>query len=193
MSIISHALFAKLRNNMERYDQLRENVITLARNARIASKKAIYALHKNENARSAALLKEAKDSIAKIHALIKKEPHLASVGAYTEALEEYVEAACYDAVLKNKDIPTPEQLGVDADTYLPGLCDLVGELVRRAVNSAARNEAKHALWLKDIVVELYEELSLFEPRNIPLRRKLDSIKYSVERLENLALELKRRA
>ena len=190
--IISKALFARLKKGMERFDQQREQVIGLSRKARIASKKAIYALHKKEHARATKLLREAKTAFGKIKNLIKKDRHLGEIGAYREALEEYVEASCYQAAIHRRTFPTPEQLGVDANVYLAGVCDVVGELVRNAVNSAARNDIKQALWIKDLVVMLYEELSLLEPRNVPLRRKLDSIKYSVERLENLALELKKR-
>ena len=47
-----------------------------------------------------------------------------------------------------------------------------------------------ALRIREFVTEIYEELLLFDFRNIPVRKKFDSIKYGLEKLEDLVLELK---
>jgi len=121
---------------------------------------------------------------------VKKDVHLSNVGAYTDALEEYTEASCYVHYLKTKQIPTAKQIGVDVEIYLPALGDVVGELVRKAINSAAKGDYKTALQIKDTVEEIYAELMLFDWRNIPARRKFDAIKYGLEKLEDLALKIK---
>lgn len=182
--------FAQMRQQMSRYDALREELIKASRDALALSKKAIYSLHRNETAASHTQLAAAKKVIAKLNALIRKDAHLAAVGAYNEALEEYVEAACYFSLLTKKILPTAKQLGVDMDSYLPGLCDLVGELVRKAINSAIKGDTKTALEIRDFVTQVHQELLLFDFRNIPVRRKFDSIKYGLEKLEDLALQIK---
>ena len=151
-----------------------------------------------ENAqREAPLFKEAqelltgtKKTLVQIYGLLKKDAHLAATGAYGDALEEYAEAACYIHYLATKQIATPKQIGVDADVYLPALGDLVGELVRKAVNSVIAGDSTTALEIKDTVSELYAELMLFDWRNTPARKKFDSIKYGLEKLEDLALKIK---
>lgn len=182
--------FAQMRQQMVRYDSLREELIKVSRDALTLSKKAIYSLHRNETAASRTQLAAAQKVIVKLNALIRKDAHLAAVGAYNEALEEYVEAACYFSLLTKKVLPTAQQLGVDVDSYLPGLCDLVGELVRKAINSAIKGDTKTALEIRDFVTQVHQELLLFDFRNIPVRRKFDSIKYGLEKLEDLALQIK---
>lgn len=187
---VDKAAFASMRQQMERYDVLREQLIKLSRDALKLSKKAIYSLHRNELKIAKTQLASAKKVIAQLHRLLAKDVHLAAVGAYTEALEEYVEASCYFSLLAKKTLPTAKQLGVDVDTYLPGLCDLVGELVRKAINSVIKDDKRTALEIRDFVTQVYQELMLFDFRNAPVRRKFDSIKYGLEKLEDLALQLK---
>jgi len=182
--------FASMRQQLQRFDALREELIKTSRDALSASKKAIYSLHRGETAAAKSQLASAKNVIAKLNKLLAQEPHLSAVGAYGEAIEEYVEASCYYSLITEKKLPTAQQLGVDVDSYLPGLCDLVGELVRKAINSAIKDDAKTALEIRDFVTQIYQELMLFDFRNTPTRRKFDSIKYGLEKLEDLALQLK---
>lgn len=182
--------FALMQQQLARYDRLRDELIKTSRDALTLSKKAIYSLHRNETATARAQLAAARKVIAKLNKLLAQDPHLAIVGAYGEAVEEYVEASCYFSLLAKKTLPTPLQLGVDVDSYLPGLCDLVGELVRKAINSVIAGDTKTALEIRDFVAQVYQELMLFDFRNTPTRRKFDSIKYGLEKLEDLALQIK---
>jgi translin len=182
--------FAVMRKQMVLHDSLRDELIKVSRDALTLSKKSIYSLHRGESKSAKSQLVSARKIIAKMNALIRKDAHLAITGAYLEAIEEYVEAACYYSLLAKKELPTPKQLGVDIDSYVPGLCDLVGELVRKAINSAIKGDTKTSLEIRDFVTQVYQELMLFDFRNSPVRRKFDSIKYGLEKLEDLALQIK---
>ncbi len=188
--MIDKKAFKQMRVDLERFDECREELIKSSRDLLKLSKGSIYSLHRNDFKKASEQLGKAKLLINKLENLIKRDAHLAAVGAYSEALEEYTEAACYYGFVKDKKLPTAEKLGVDADIYLPGLCDLIGELVRRAINSSIKGEYKTAVQIKDFVTEVYEELMLFDFRNIPVRKKFDSIKYGLEKLEALILDLK---
>lgn len=183
--------FSEMRNYMEQFDKLREQLIAETRIVLKSSKAAIYAAHRGDMKDADKLLAEAKDMIKKMDTLLKKDPRLVrSTGAYSDALEEYGEAACYVHYLKTKEIPTAKQLGIDVEVYLSALSDLVGELVRKAINSSIKGEYKTALEIKDFVSELYQELMLFDWRNTPVRKKFDAIKYGLEKLEDLSLKIK---
>ncbi|MBI4017302.1 MAG: hypothetical protein HY363_06445 [Candidatus Aenigmarchaeota archaeon] len=188
--MIDKKSFELMRRQFEQFDALREQLIKMSRDILKNSKGAIYSVHRNEISVAALQLAEAKKTIKKIELLIKKDIHLAQVGAWFEALEEYVEASCYYGFVTEKKIPTAKEVGVDAEVYLPGVCDFVGELTRRAVNAAIKEDYKSALEIKEVVTELYAELMLFDLRNIPARKKFDSIKYSLEKLEDIALKIK---
>ena len=188
--MINKKAFAELREQLEQFDSEREQIIKQSRDVLKLSKAAIYSLHRNEQATAEQQLANAKKAITAINKLVTKDVHHATTGPYLEALEEYTEAACYYWFVTKRKLPTHDDLGVDADTYLGGMCDLVGELVRKAVNSIINNDPKTALEIRDVVAELYEELMLFDFRNGPIRRKYDAIKYGLEKLEDLALQLK---
>lgn len=188
--MINKKSFAAMRRELEQFDSLRENLIKTSRDLLKLSKATIYNIHRHNLSEAAKQLTNAKAIIKKIKALIKKNALLAQVGAYPEALEEYVEAACYYGFIKKNKLPTAKELGVDTVVYIQGVCDLVGELVRKAINSSIKEDFKTALKIRDFVEEIYEELMMFDFRNSPVRRKFDSIKYGLDKLENLILELK---
>lgn len=188
--MINKKAFADMRKELERFDSLREDLIKISRDILKISKASIYEIHRNSMSSAESNLKSAKKLIFKVESLIKKDPLLASVGAYHEALEEYVEASCYLGFMKKKKLPTAKELGVSTKTYLPGVCDLVGELVRKAINSSIDGDYRTAKKIKDFVSDVYSELMMFDFRNIPARRKFDSIKYGLEKLETLILDIK---
>ncbi|MBI4145923.1 hypothetical protein HY489_01145 [Candidatus Woesearchaeota archaeon] len=188
--MITKKTFETMRKYMEGFDKIREQIIAHSRKALKASKQAIYAAHRSDIKEAHKLLQEAKKEVTAMNDLIGKDTHLLSAtGAYSDALEEYTEAACYVSYLENKNIPTPEELNVDAETYLCALSDVIGELVRKAVNSAANGDHKTPIEIKQFVTDLYAELMLFDWRNTPVRKKFDAIKYGLEKLEDLALKI----
>ncbi len=181
--------FESLRKKTEEFDGKREEVIKLARIILKNSKKAIFALHRNDNKDARKLLDEAKKIIKQMESLIDNS-HDLMMGLHSEALEEYVEAECFYSFLQAKKIPTNENLEVSIEIYLQGLCDLTGELTRKAVNDVIKGNNKSVLEIKEFISELYEELLQFDFRNSPLRRKYDAVKYALEKLEDLSLKLK---
>lgn len=188
--MLNKKLFTELRNQMKEFDQMREEVIIISRSILKDSKAAIYACHRGDLKGAQELLDSAKKSLGKLNTLFKKDAYLATTGAYLDAIEEYTEAALYIHYLVHKDIPTPKDLNVDADIYLGGLSDFTGELVRKAVNSVVAGDFETALTIKDLVTEIYNEMLLFDWRNTPVRKKFDSIKYNLEKLEDVALKIK---
>lgn len=188
--MINKKAFEDMRKELERFDSLREDLIKISRDLLKLSKATIYEIHRNSLTSAESNIKNAKTIIKKIESLIKKDPVLSSVGAYNEALEEYVEAFCYLGFMKKQKLPTAKELGVATQVYLPGVCDLVGELVRKAINSSIDGDYKTAKKIKDFVADVYSELIMFDFRNIPARRKFDSIKYGLEKLETLMLDIK---
>ena len=188
--MINKKAFTEMRKKIEQFDSLREDLIKTSRDLLKISKAAIYNIHRHKISDASKQLKNAKTIIKKMDSFIKKDATLAAVGAYSEALEEYVEASCYYNFIKNNKLPTAKELGVETMVYLQGVCDLVGELVRKAINSSIKGEFKTALKIRDFVADIYGELMMFDFRNSPVRRKFDSIKYGLDKLENLILELK---
>ena len=71
-----------------------------------------------------------------------------------------------------------------------GICDLTGEIVRKSINLVTKGDFKTPILLKDFVYDIYHELQLFDALTHELRRKIDSVKYNLKKLEEISLQLK---
>lgn len=161
-------------------DERREKVIQLSRDIIKESKLVIYGLQRND-----------KVDLKKIQAMIKQLNRESQTGIEDTAIQEYVEAACFYYYLKDKKIPGYKELGVDVDSYLMGLCDLTGELLRMAVKDVIEKKYERAREITAFVEEIYGLFLQLDLRNGPIRQKADSIKWNLQKLEHLLLDISR--
>ncbi len=171
---------------MDGFEKIREEVIQKSRGIISISKRIIYALHRND-------IKSASSYVAEIEKekkALEKINIVSDVNINLVAIQEYVEAICYYHFVKNKKIPVAKELKVDNESYLMGLCDLTGELGRKAVNEVINKNFKGAYDIKNLVEEIYGEFLKFNLRNSELRKKSDSIKWNLKKLEDIVFELK---
>lgn len=182
--------FDLMQEEMEDFDNQREELIKKSRDVLKLSKQIIYALHRNEIDNAGSLVKEIKQQLKTLDDFIKKKPKMYHQGSYKVAVQEYVEALLFFEFMKDRKLATRKELNVDTDYYLLGLCDLSGELARKAIQAATKEDYTLTLEVKEIVEHIYNELLKFDIRESELRRKFDSIKYDLKRLEDLCLELK---
>src|SRR3989344_1096862 len=177
--------FDKIREEMHNLDLKREQIIQLSREIITVSKQVIYAAQRND-------LKSAEDSIKQIKDKVKK---LKKANIHTDtninsvAFQEYVEAIAFYEFVKNKKIPTKSSLGVSAEDYLSGLCDLTGELVRKAVYDVIHKKFDEAAKIKELVHDIYGEFLKLNLRNGELRKKSDSIKWNLKKLEEVMYDI----
>ncbi len=168
----------------------RELVIKKSRDILKLSKQIIYSVHRDDLKEAEGLVKKIEVEKKKVEKLVSYNSKLESQGAYKVAIGEYVEAMLYYSVIKNKRIPTHHTLKVTTEQYMFGLIDLTGELGRKAVQYAGNGKFKKVVALKDLVSEIYGELLKFDFRESDMRRKFDSVKYDLKKLEDLVLDLK---
>lgn len=179
-----------MRKKVADLDNERENLIKKSRDLIKLSKQIIYSVHRDDIEPAEKLIKDMNEGLNELNKIAAKSSSLEEAGSYRVAVGEYVEAMLYFEFVKNKKIPGHKDLGVEVFPYLLGLCDLTGELVRKAVFLAGKDKSKDVLLIKDLVDEIYGELLKFDVRENELRRKLDSVKYDLKKLEDLVLELK---
>jgi len=171
--------FLKIGKDLRIFEEKREQVIILSREIIQLSKQIIYALHRDDINKASKIVKDIKSKVTKL----PKEYF--DAGIQNVALQEYVEAVCFYEFLRNNKIPTRTLLKVDTENYLMGLCDLTGELMRKAVKAVIKKKFDYASKIKDLVEELYGEFLKFDLRNSELRKKSDSIKWNLQKLEDL--------
>lgn len=162
-------------------DVRREKVIQLSRDIIKESKLVIYGLQRND-----------KVDLKKIQVMVKELDRESQTGIEDTAMQEYVEAACFYYYLKDKKIPGYKELGVDVDSYLMGLCDLTGELVRMAVKDVIEQKYDRAKEITLFVEDIYGLFLQLDLRNGPIRQKSDSIKWNLQKLEHLILDISRK-
>ncbi|KAE8886639.1 hypothetical protein PF005_g12906 [Phytophthora fragariae] len=181
--------FVDMNREMHEYDEIREKIIKRSREILKASKQAIFALHRADRAEALKLLGNAEKVIPELVALTEQNPPLRD-GALSSSLEEYAEAKCFwyyldtKRLLPRRDVPV-----VQKNEYLGGVIDFTGELMRYAVVKATARDVEEVKRCKAMVEAISGELIQFDFRNGPLRRKFDSVKYNLRKLENTLYEL----
>jgi translin len=190
-SAVDRKEFEKIHSEFVDKENLREILIKKSRKIVNLSKQIIYSLHREEYSNATKLVRDIKNEMKGIKNIAERLP-LDSSGSYKIAAQEYVEALSFYYLIKTKKIRGHKYLGVESEFYLLGLCDLVGELNRAAVNSVIRGKFEMAGFYKQSVEELYGIFLKFDFRNSELRKKFDGMKYELKKLENLMLELKLR-
>lgn len=178
------SIFKNIRTELKKFENERENVIAISREVIKLSKLIIYSIHRNDVKDAEGLIKEIKITIKKLD----NKHYDTKIDCV--AFQEYVEALCYYEFVKNGKIPGYKELGVDVEHYLLGLCDLTGELGRKAVNDIINKNYKNVLKIKEVVSNIYYGFLSLDLRNNELRVKADSIKYNLKKIEDLTLELK---
>ena len=179
--------FAKLRKEIQDYDTERENLIKKSRDVLKLSKQIIYSVHRDDIAEAEKLVKQIEQEKKKLDGIAKHSKKMSCEGSYKVAIQEYAEAVLYLNFVK-----TGKLIDLEADTehFILGLTDLPGELVRKAVFLAGKGEVDKVIKIKDEVDMIYGELLKFDFRDNEVRRKLDSVKYDLRKLEDLVLDLK---
>ena len=181
--------FEDMRKEYHGNDSLRESLIKRSRDLLKLSKQMIYAVHKGEIKTAETYSKKATELLNDLKKIVKKASFLEFIGAYRSAAEEYAEAMIYYHFVKSGKIINYKALKVDSEIYLGGISDFTGELVRKAVFLAGKGEVDKVAVIKDLIDEIYGEMLGFDLRNSELRRKFDAVKYNLNKLEDLVLDL----
>ncbi|MBD3204163.1 hypothetical protein GF327_07745 [Candidatus Woesearchaeota archaeon] len=182
--------FEKIKNQMDKEENNRDNVINKSRELIKISKQLIYSAHRKEKKKGRKIYEDMKRKKKALQKLVENQEKLKFIGIYSVALQEYVEAACYFEFVTNKNIPCLKSLDVSYYEYLLGLCDLTGEMERNAVYSTVREEFDEVKEIRQVVDSIYKEFLKFDLRDNKLRKKSDAIKWNLKRIDEVLYDLK---
>ena len=191
LSLIDKKMFMDIRKEQEKDDSEREKIILLTRKVVKLSKEVIYALHRHDIKAAEKSLKNLEDSMNKATLISKGTKHAFS-GSYKVAVQEYVEALSYYKFIKSGNIFKYDKKKMDYEHYVLGICDFTGELVRKALNKGIEGKFDEIKKIQKFVSSLYDELTKFDFRNGELRKKIDSLRWDLRKLEEIAFDLKAR-
>lgn len=177
----------QLKKNYQTSTKERRMIISEANNILHDAKRVIFAVHRPD-------LATAQKSLTDIETRLKKLQknfgyhRLSEEGAYTAAVEEYVEAKFFFLTTSNKKIDKIAGLELSVDSYLGGLSDLTGELVRQAINAAASQNFQQVKTNSQIINEVMAELVEFDMTGY-LRTKYDQARNNLRKIEQINYEL----
>ena len=173
----------KIEKSIDDKDKIREQALRITREIIIGCRKAIQSIHQN-------LMKDAKNGIKKasaklqeLYEITKNHPELYHAGFVENAAQELVEASCLYNIINGEDLPDPDDLQTTYSSYLLGLCDLVGELRRSALDSIRNNKSKEADDFLSMMQNIYDVIIRFDYPSalIPIRKKQDMIRNLIEK------------
>jgi predicted translin family RNA/ssDNA-binding protein len=186
--MISKKFIEKLKKDYAESNSERRQIISLANVVLHDSKRVIFSLHRGDN-------KIAEESLIAIEEVLKKlekkfgYSRIMEEGSYKAGVEEYVEAKTLFMVINGQKIDAIKGLKIDVEGYLGGICDLTGELVRRAVNQAASGNWEEVPKIKKIINDIMAELVQFDMTGY-LRTKYDQARGNLRKIEQVDYEVK---
>jgi predicted translin family RNA/ssDNA-binding protein len=186
--MINKKFIQKLKEEYKKSEGERRQIISLSNVILHDSKRIIFSLHRGE-------IDIAKSSFDNIEQILKKLEKQFGVkriydeGSYKAAVEEYVEAKMFYFVLTGKKVDKIAGVNLTYESYLGGICDLTGELVRLAVNQAAAGKLDEVTRIKGIINDIMSELVQFDMTGY-LRTKYDQAKGNLRKIEQIDYEIK---
>ena len=178
---------AELRERIEGLHRAREQTLANGRKIIQLSSKSIKHLHRQELDKADALLSELKDLVNQSVASVADFPSIKHAPYVQDAVKEYIEAATLRAIIANRKIPRPEELNVEPQAYLNGICEAASECRRYALDEMRRGNNESAYRLANEMEDIYDELITFDyPDSLMsnLRRNVDALRAVLERTQS---------
>jgi translin len=172
----------------------RDQALVQARQLTRLCAHTIRAIHRMEPESAHQLLAEAKSLVQQMQKDLEKFPDLYFAGYTQDAIKEFSEASLTCAFIENGPMPTPEDLGIEYNTYVNGLAECIGELRRRCLDILRQGYSEDAERLLSAMDEIYNFLVTMDyPDAVTngLRRQTDLVRGIIERTRaDLTLSLR---
>lgn len=173
----------KIEQHIDDKDNIREKTLRLARNIIIHCRKSIQRMHQQDFDTADKHLKKASATLAELYDRTKNHQDLFNAGYVENAAQEFVEAHCFYNILHDEDLPDPDDIQTTYTSYLKGLCDVVGELRRKALDSVLQGTPEVGHEYLNKMEEIYDAIIRFDyPSSlIPIKRKQDIARSLIEK------------
>ncbi|HWQ47319.1 MAG TPA: haloacid dehalogenase [Longilinea sp.] len=182
------------RQDLEARNTARDNALVQARQLTRFAAHTIRAIHRNEVELAHQNLQEAQAIVKTLQTDLASTPDLYFAGYTQDAIKEYCEATLTCAIIEDKPLPGPQELGVLTAVYLNGLAETAGELRRRCLDILRQGyspDAERLLTWMDEIYALMITLDYPDAITYGLRRHTDLLRGIVERTRaDLTLSLR---
>ena len=173
-----------IRQRLDRKEELREQVLPLARQLIRESAALIKNAHRKEWDEAQNRRKVLLEAISDLKVKLAEAPDLWFAGFIQDALKEVAEACIVYALLRDEPVPSPEDLGIDDAPYLNGLLEAMGELRRATLDAIRSEDLPTAEKFLAIMDEVYFAAMTFDQADAVTqgaRRRTDTLRAILER------------
>jgi translin len=174
----------RAREAFEDKHRARETTIAASRRAIQACAASIRATHRGEFEAAARLAYEARDHLREADDALIGHPDVRTNGPLYDAKKELAEAWLTLALVKDENLPTPEELNVEIAAYCNGLAEAASELRRQLLDRLRAGHMARAEELMGAMDEIYSLLVTIDyPDGVTggLRRTTDALRAVLER------------
>lgn len=162
----------------------RDHALSHARTLTRNCASVIRAVHRDEFDIAQEKLKQASLLAKSLQSDLSDYPDLYFAGYTQDALKEYAEANIVFALVVNDKLPSPKELGLENNTYLNGLAEVVGEFRRRCLDILRHGYSQDAERLLRQMDDIYAVLITMDYPNAitgGIRRQTDIVRSITER------------
>jgi len=174
----------RIRLNLSAKDAAREKALPLCREVIRHCGNAIRSVHRQEFDQAAELLQSARNLLSEFEETVTAHNGLSNTGFIRDAQKEFAESSITFALVTGKQLPEPDELGIEPAAYLNGLGEAVGELRRYLLDSMRTGDLSRGEELLSAMDDIYSVLVTMDfPDAITggLRRTTDMVRGVLER------------
>jgi translin len=178
------AMAEKIRKVLSEKDEAREKMLPLCRDSIRYSSTAIRSVHRHEFGEAEKLIQSARSVLSEAEKAITDCSELGNTGAVKDAQKELAEANITLALVTGKEIPAPEELGVDVAAFLNGMGEAIGEIRRYLLDGMRKGDLTRGEELLSIMDDVYSMLVTMDfPDALTggLRRTTDMVRGVLEK------------
>jgi translin len=171
-----------IRADLARYDEVREEVFNLSREAVRMAGFSILEIHRGDSKGASATLRRAEETLGRVRKLFSDFSEFRTSPGVVVAFQEFVEASALWSFVETGKIPALTDMDVDWRAYLLGLLDVVGEFRRMSLNGLRKGEVGLAEKTLGVMEEIYEDLQGLDHTSIipTFRVKMDAARRIIE-------------
>lgn len=176
-------IIQKIDHRIGEKEKIREEALKSSRDIIICCRRGIQQLHRDNLGEAEVYIKQASAKLVQLYDGTKDHPDIFHAGFVENASQEFVEIFCLYNIMKGEDLPDPDTIQTTYSAYLLGLCDVVGELRRGALDFMLEGNTGKANEYLGYMDRIYDSIMSFDyPSSlIPIKKKQDMVRGLIEK------------
>jgi translin len=181
---ITSSITEEIVRRFERLAATRDRALGEGRQITRLAANSVRATHRGQIDEAERLLAEARERMMTLAGELQPYPSIYWAGYVQDAMKEAAEAAITLAIVANRPLPEPAELGAEDAAYLNAMAEAASELRRQVLDRLRENDLPRAEYLLGTMDDIYSALVTVDfPDAITggLRRTTDALRAVLER------------